>query len=51
MQVGRLTMMLLLAALLAVPVAYAQMSAVLDGAGVLMTGFGGTGFHTASLPQ
>ncbi|SHJ77273.1 hypothetical protein SAMN02745194_03314 [Roseomonas rosea] len=51
MQIGRVSMMVLLAALIAMPVAYAQLNALMEGAGLVMTAFGPGDFQTAALPH
>lgn len=51
MRVGRIAMMVLLAALIAAPVAYAQLSGVLDGAELLMAAFGPGETEMASIAR
>ncbi|HEY8614263.1 MAG TPA: hypothetical protein VIL69_23630 [Roseomonas sp.] len=51
MRIGRISLMVLLAALIAAPVAFAQLNAVMEGADLLMAAFGPGDFQTASLPR
>lgn len=51
MQFGRIAMMVLLAALIAAPVAYAQFSGVFDGAELLMAAFGPGETEMASIAR
>ncbi|WP_458096132.1 hypothetical protein [Roseomonas sp. WA12] len=49
MRIGQISMMVLLGALLAAPVAYAQFNAVLEGAGLVATAFAPDEFQAAGL--
>ena len=51
MSISRISVMVLLAGLLAMPVAYAQFNAVMEGADLVMVAFNPGEIQTASLPR